>query len=36
MLRNCNDCSSVDIISEYLINIFKELDYEDDSIIKYR
>ena len=36
MLSNCNDCPSVDIISEYLINLFKEFDYEDDNIIKYR
>ena len=35
MLTNCNDCPSVYIICEYLINLFKEF-YEDDSIIKYR
>ena len=33
MLRNCNDCPSVDIISEYLINLFREFDYKVDSRI---
>ena len=31
MLKNCNDFPSVDIISKYLINLFKKFDYEDDS-----
>ena len=36
ILRNCNESPSVDIISEYLFNLFKEFDYGDDIIIKYK
>ena len=35
MLKNCNDCPSVDIISDYLIYLFREFDYKDDSRIVY-
>ena len=36
MLRNCNNCPNVEILKEYIIELFNENNYNDDDIIKYR